>query len=211
MTTSTCYSSVDDGTVWSYDATYATAREGASQTAGPSISVGQDNQFLIYEGFLDLDTSVVGTDDVSAATLSLWLISDFSTTDFTVQARLYDWGAGAVASGDWVAGSALAGYTLLATRASSGIGATGAYKEFTSEAAFPANINKTGETRLILHSDRHSGANQPTNDEYMTFQDADYAGTTRDPKLVVVHAAAPAGHGPSPALVLQAVQRSAVM
>ena len=191
-TVSTFYGLTGDGRALSNNATYSTMRTGSNLTTSGNITTGQYYVSSAYwgrEGFIGFDTSVISTDTVSAATLSLYLIQDNSATDLVVQARLQPWTAGGLTTADWVAGGSLT-QTLLASISSNGIGALNAYKDLTSETAFASNINRSGNTEIILHSDRFAAGTVPTGDEYVGWADADYAGTTNDPKLVVTHAAA---------------------
>ena len=172
---------------------YSTARSDlAGSGVGTTGYVGQfydaGSGYYCYQTPLMFDTSVVGTDAISYAILSLWLATDSSTTDLVVQARAISSYASLAAS--WVAGASLSGQTLLAHISTSGIGATGAYKTLTDD-AMPANINKTGTTYLLLSSDRHAAGNTPTGSEFVIFDSANYTGTTRDPYLTITHA--PAG------------------
>jgi hypothetical protein len=169
------------------------------------IAVGQENMqtgsswlgytdyFACSEGFIGFVTSDIPDEDtISSAILSLWLATDISTdAEFTVQVRVHDYGS-SLSEADWVAGADLSSKTLLATKATSGIGSTGEYKDFTSETAFASNVSKTGSTRMLLCSSRHVAGNQPGSQwrwyEAVHFSAADETGTTYDPKLVVVHA-----------------------
>jgi hypothetical protein len=172
---------------------YSVARETAVTLASAalgSIAVGQSFVTTTYtcrEGFFGFDTSTIaGT--ISAATLALDLNSDSSAVDFIVEARLHDWGT-AVDLTDWVAGSQLSTKTLLATLDTSTLGGTGAYYDFTSDSAFPANINQSGFTRLVLASSNQRLASapgaSPGGNEFVTWNSADNVGTTLDPKLTV--------------------------
>lgn len=207
VTTTTIYGIAGDGYIGStdgdtlnFDGVYATARSGVGGTSiaaytgdvsdlsvGQAYAVSDFVRFTCREGFIGFDTSAVSTDAVSAATLSLYMLTDSSTQDFTTQARIKTWSAGGLTTADWIAGASLTGQTLVAHLTSASIGAAG-YKDFVDD-ALPANINGSGNTELILHSDRHSGGNQPASGEFILWNDADYTGTTQDPKLVVVHAA----------------------
>ena len=148
-TTYTLYPS-DDGAV--YAGTLAADGAGASAvTSGSNYIVGESNDGggTGYEGFLAFDTSaVVGT--ITSATLSLWSTNDASLTDFTFEARLYDWGA-SITTADWRAKTSLGALTLVASRSTVGW-STSAYNVLTSEAAFLSGINQSGTTRLILNS-----------------------------------------------------------
>lgn len=204
MTVTTIFGSTADSDISSADPSYAAARGqvGGSTKATPVSSanelvVGQllFGNYACYESFIAFDTSgIPDTDVISAVSLDLWLVTDNSTFDFTVRAREYDWGA-SVTTADFVAGPNLAiTGNHLGDLASSGIGAAGAYKTFTTSAAIVTNwINaanmKTGTVRLILYSINQSNGDAPTGDERLIFSSADVAGTTQDPKLTVTHAA----------------------
>ena len=210
MTTTVVYAGTADGWVNStsgfddefdgYAGTYAAARAGTgtpgltASTAATTLSVGQlyfasfFDQYGVQEGFLGFDTSAIAdTDTVSAAVLNVTSYGDFSTTDFTIEARLRDWG-GTLETTDFVAGASLSALTLLASKTTaSGFTADTAY-DFT-DVAMPANVNKTGSTYLLLCSSRTTGNNAPTGYEYVNVKSADTTGTTSDPKLTVTHAA----------------------
>lgn len=194
MTTTVFQGVMADADIISSHATYATARAGSSLTVQDSsaweLIVGQSTGYNIWESFLGFDTSSIpDTDEIISVSLELNLQTDVSTVDFIVQARLHDWGT-AVTTADWVAGADLSGKTLLATLNTNGIGATGAYKAFTSDAAFKSNINKTGVTRILLCSKEQTDNSAPTGNEYVSFEIADQADY---PKLTVVHAPPPTG------------------
>jgi hypothetical protein len=211
MTTTVVYADASDGYITSQgleydnegpvDGNYADARAGSgptsaltADTGSTSLTVGQDRVFglaysyYVYEAFLSFDTSGIDDGDtVSAAVLNVTSHADSSTTDFTIQARLRDWGTG-LTTADFVAGASLSGLTLLATYAtSSGFTANTAY-DFT-DSAMPANVSKTGATRMLLCSSRTVGNNSPTGNELVAIKSADTTGTTSDPKLTVTHAA----------------------
>lgn len=187
MTTLTVYADLADGQIQSNNANYSTARSGsalAATTNSATYGVGQAPTYYIYEIFESFDTSSVPVgSQISAVTLSLYLSSDTSTTDFTHEARVFDWGA-SLTTADWIAGADLGNYTLVATRATSGIAA--GYNDF-SDVAFTSNINAGGSTRIIINSDRHRAGTTPTQVETVSWYAADQAGTTNDPKLVVTY------------------------
>lgn len=192
-TVSTFYAGTSDGYIASSNADYATARAstpgGANDTNATAV-VGQQTGYALYEMFVQFDTSGIDdADTVSQAVLSLYGTTDLSTTDFTAEARVSDWGA-SLTNTDWVAGASLSGLTRVATHASSGF-ATSAYNDFTEDGTnFRSAVNKTGATRLILVSDRLVAGTAPTGNELWICSTADEAGTTQDPKLVVTHASA---------------------
>lgn len=197
MPTYTIFTTANDGHVQSTGSPtsdYASARTGgtlAADTTASSRYTGQVEFFgyICNEVFFDFDTStVVGT--ITSAILSWYGKTDSSTTDFVIQARLDDFGA-TVTTADWVSGANLGSFTLLATYATSGGWSTAAYNVFT-DVAFPANVNKTGSTRIMLSSDRHLAGTSPgvSGSEQVEGYMSEDAGTTRDPKLVVVSVAA---------------------
>lgn len=200
MTVTTVFSGTTDGYINSEDntPTYSLARAGTgssitADTASTTFEVGQFfsaglDVYRCYEGFLSFDTSAItDTDLVSIITLDVWLVTDSSTTDFTLEARERDWGA-ALTTADFVAGASLSGLTLMASISTLGIGATGAYKTLTSQAAFLTATNlKTGTVYLLLDSSRQVGNNTAAGSESVILSSADNTGTTQDPKLTITH------------------------
>lgn len=189
-TTFTIYSDAADGDIGSTDlsGSYSDARTGANLGAGSSATyalVGQLNAGSVYicgEGFFAFDTSVLSGYTVNTATLACYGQNDSSDTDFVIHARMKTW-MSSLTSGDWVAGGSLTGLTQVATFNTSGFSTSG-YNTFTN-VAFPANINLTGFTEILLHSSRHSGNNTPTGNEYVQIYTSDQTGTTNDPKLTI--------------------------
>ena len=180
-----------NGTAYGNNAVYATARTTVSTTTNNHF-VGQfiTTPFQIFESFLIFDTSgIPDTDDVSAVVLSCDGNGNGSTADFIAGAAASAYNGGAVLTTDWVSGDAIP-TPELATWNSSGYSAN--YNAFTETASFAAAVNKTGNTSLILYSQRQRDAIEPTANEYVAFTDADAAGTTTDPKLDITH---PAGGG----------------
>lgn len=114
---------------------FADARSGSSLTTGWTIigheseNVGGDDTWTFYEYVVGFDLATVTGTTVSAATLRLNLSSDFSTTDFTIEARTSAYGA-SIGTEDFIAGASLGSATLLASIATSGIGSAG-YKSLT--------------------------------------------------------------------------------
>ncbi len=176
------------GYIESTNASYATARSGGTLTANDSATTAQAGQYYYssyycWEAFVGFDTSAIpDSSTISSATLSLYGSGDFSYADFTVEARVYDWGS-SLTTGDYVAGASLSALTSVATFATSSTWA-GAYNAFTN-VALPANVSKTGTTRLIIYSSRHSGNNTPGGYEVVYFYTTDETGTTKDPTLAV--------------------------
>lgn len=190
MSTLTVYGDTADDTAWSSNAAYSTARSGSSLALiGPTTTdfyVGQNTGYQCYEGFISFDTSSIpDSATITAVELSLYVANDVSSTDFTIRARAYDWGA-SVDTGDWIAGASLPGNTLLAELSTSGL-SVAAYSVFTSEAGFLAAISKTGTTRIALSSSRHEAGNTPTTFEYVRIHSGDQTGAERRPRLTVTY------------------------
>ena len=177
------------GSVYGLDATYATARTTGSANANNHVA-GQTTDYICYEAVMIFDTSgIPDTDTVSDVVLSLDGSFDSSTTDFTVTAASSSYNGGAADyTVDFVSGASLSGLTTYATWSSAGYVA--GYNAFTSAgAAFNSAINLTGSTALMLYSNEHRDNSAPTTAEWVSFIDADAAGTTEDPKLDITHAA----------------------
>lgn len=211
----TFYAEASDGYLESNGLDYATTRNGSNPTVSSNLvlQAGQrnvnDEEFFVWEAFLNFDLSG-HTGTPTSAALSLWLISDSGGTDFTVEARARDWGD-TLTGADWVPGGDLAGLTLLASIDTATIGATGAYKALTSEAALLTAIETAlaadGILRLMLCSSRTTNNNAPPSFppvETVSFSSTDTADTTQDPMLVVdgLVAAAPVITDVSPAFFM---------
>lgn len=187
-TTYTLYPSVD-GYIASLHTDYPTARLGAALTAdaaGAFAGTGQawpTGDKYCWEGFLSFDTSaVIGT--ITAVTLSLWASEDNSTTDFTLEVRLHNFGT-SLDTVDWVAGDVLATKVLLATLdTASGVNTSG-YNVLASEEAFVANINQSGLTQLLLNSSRHRLGTSPGGWESVNWRTMEHLSGSQGPKLVI--------------------------
>lgn len=189
MATLTVFADTADDYIQSSNATYSTARDGSGLTTFSGNAFVQVGQYLsgtynIFETFIAFDTSALGASAiVTSAILSMDGVTDGSTTDFNVDARLYDWGT-AVTTGDWPTGATLAGTTLLGQWNTSGFST--AYNAF-SDIAMAANVNLTGVTRMLLASANTVANSAPSGFEYVILKSADAPGTTEDPKLVITY------------------------
>lgn len=178
-----------DGAVRSTDSVYATALVGGGSLAliGTALFVGQAlfaGTYYVYQAAARYDTSsITDSDVIESAVPALYLDADASATNFTLQARGYDWGT--LTTADLRTPAQLAALTLLGTLASTTISGAG-YYNLTPDAALLAAIDKSGDTDLWFCSNRTVAETAPTGNEYLQFEDADNAGTTQDPKLTVV-------------------------
>jgi hypothetical protein len=189
VTVTTIYSVVGDGRIISeHTTTYLTARSGASLIVSTAeLRVGQlgggGGVFDCDEAFTAFDTSVIPAGDVVlSAILSLYGTSDNSSQDFTANARLRSW-LPTLAAADYVAGASLSALTLLAHWASTGF-VLSAYNDFTNDALI-ANLNLSGNTEMVIDSDREESGISPSVNEFVIFAPQAATGTTTDPKLVV--------------------------
>lgn len=188
---------LDDGYQSSTSATYSTARTGGTlfATANPS---GQGNyvgqyfdgaDYICYEAVFGFLTSGLADETVvDSVSLMLQLGQDFSTTDFTVQARL----CAAVDPADtatWLSGASLTGETLAAEKTTSTLAA--GFNTFTNSGTVLLDAVQaqkvSGSVFLRLSSSRHRDGNTPTGFEYVSFTDSMASGTASDPKLEVEH------------------------
>lgn len=170
---------------------YTKARQGTGSigigTGNTAAAVGQLRAGSLYqclESLYEFDTSSLAGKTITSATLSVYVTGRQNDVSYTVEARLYDWG-NTVENADYLAGSSMGAKTLLATLADTAATA-GAYRAF-SDVALPANVNKTGKTRIGLFNSNQRLNNAPGNgvDEYINI---DAEAGTNPPKLVVVTA-----------------------
>lgn len=192
MSTLTVYGDTADWWVKAVDPTYATARGGTTMYDGDAARLvfGQylSGSYVVAQAGVAFDTSALTAAAVpSAVALSLYGSLGI-TVNFVIEARLYDWGA-AFTTADFVAGANLTNYTLAATynTASPAWSAAG-YNTFTENGtSFQTGLNQTGTTRLLLNSQDQRTNTAPTSFAYTQCADADTAGTTNDPKLVITY------------------------
>jgi hypothetical protein len=153
-----------------------------------------DTGFLYFDStpaagqfFLDFVTSSVA-DIVQSATLSLNAADrQGANTDAPVyQARLYDFGT-SLTTADWRTPTTFAACTLLAHHNWSDV-VRNAYNDFTSDAGFPASINQSGSTRIVINNALFAANGTPTDTAYVELYLPFRTGTSQDPKLVIVTA-----------------------
>lgn len=216
-TTSTFYPSAGanspvDGNTANEGATWSTVHDAATGTGANTTSVGiffgirtdkaagGGTVFTIGRSHFLFDTSAIGTDTISSATVSLFgdtLVDNLNDSVGIVQTNpaanndltTSDYDAFTVDS-DTLGASALDMTSWSTT----------AYNDFALNATGISWINKTGITKLGLrtaldYAETASHANPPgTSQSYVGHKYADETGTANDPKLVVVHSVAVAGY-----------------
>jgi hypothetical protein len=177
VATYTIYASASNsGRISSNDNNYTNARNGSGTiSTSTQPRTGQFRltvAYYVYEAFLDFDTSVLSGKSIVSATLEGYLQAVYIDTAFTAQARLRNYGA-SLTTGDWVAGGSLSALTSLATLAS-GDATVSAWNEFT-DVALAANLNTTGNTRILICSSRTVSNSSPSasTSEYFVFPTPD--------------------------------------
>jgi hypothetical protein len=216
MSTLIVYADLADGFIDSSSGmggTYATSRNGTfsltANSSGVNLPVGQYNYdvfesdpvtYFVDEGFLSFDTSSIGSGATVTAAVLRVTSAGSGPPDSRIEARLHDWGT-SLTTADWVAGASLSGKTLLAYVSANFVYQTG--YDFT-DVALPANVNKTGSTRLLL-CEKNTVDNVSSNYTAVELYaySSDQSGTTYDPKLTVTYNAARTPDGPG--LTLDAV------
>lgn len=123
-----------------------------------SVDGGFDSQ--VWEGFLEFDTQLQAGRSISAASLSLFISSDQSATNFTIQVVTKNFGTGVDIS-DYVPGGA--GNTLSASPIA-GLSTifTSSNNSFTLGTDISGSINTSGKTQLMLYSSRTQTNTTPT-------------------------------------------------
>jgi hypothetical protein len=177
-------------------AAYTPARNGDDSLLVVSASfVGQEGTYdpdagsygaFVYQTFVEFDTSGGGTVTGGVA-LKLWLANDYSTTDFTIEAYVRDFGT-SITTADWINSTDVAALTPLAASVSTaGIGTGVATTLTLSGTVLQDAINTGGTTRIVLVSSRNRGGNTPTNAESVQITLAncllEYTTTSSDPSV----------------------------
>lgn len=142
---------------------------------------------------------------VTDAVFALYGVQDTSVQDFNIQVAEYNWGDTASAS-DWLTVSELAALTPRATFATSG-GFSTSYNTFSdANGGLKAIVDKTGNTRVIVYSDRHAAGYTASSNENVEYYQTDQTGTANDPKLTVTDVTV----APTPAAIVTSVTVHAV-
>jgi hypothetical protein len=180
---------------------YGTATQAEDGTGSITTTTGTQNGFIgrfeffghqCHMSYWRFVTSAIDDGDtVSAAVFSAYGQLTRASLTWTARLREHTSWDDPISVNDWVTPPNMSGKTLLATFAASGWVTTG-YNAFTSEAAFPGVINKTGDTKMFCHSSTHESRTAPAAGQFfdVAWYPSEDSGTTRDPKLVVTHAAA---------------------
>lgn len=184
----TIFATTPDGYVSSLASSYTQALDGNNLDTNivDYLEVGQTREhggFYIAQSGLLFDTSALSGKTLTAATLWLYLDTDNSAQDFTVEGAAFEWDP-AIDTSDWRIPARLAAMTPTVTKMTTTIAA--GYNAFVS-AGLIDEINKTGTTYLWLWSSRNRLSNQPDTNlpENVRFVSSNGGGSTTGPKLVV--------------------------
>ena len=222
MTTTTIFSKSNDTSIASESTTaegYGVAREGTGTllVTNPAQAtfngLGQRNvtggspNFRVREYFLAFATALIpDADSITSVTFSmhttLTILQD--GPDFDMEVRQDTWQP-TVDTGDYVAGSALGARTLFASLNTAAVSPNARFDWTENGSNLRDAINKTGDTEFLLCSSRTRLNQPPPNDtsNEVDFFTANDVGTTRDPRLIIIHAAPP-GPPAGPTPVVQA-------
>jgi len=200
-TTSTFYSTTDDGYVRSNNSSWSTLRAGSGVIGSKTGESGND--FRCSDWYSDIavfrfhgvfETSALGGDTIDSATLSTYW-SSLAVGNFTShngwQATVSSL-AGANVDAWWDS------YTSALSACSNEVrlGTTAGYIDFPLTATGLTKIEKSSDTYMgitsywdIVNTDPNQSGGVKNDHGRLYFADYDGAGTTSDPKLVVEHSA----------------------
>lgn len=158
----------ESNSVQCLSATYANAHDGtgtlsltSDYRAGQTLSTN----YYCWECLLTFDLSSVPSGaSITSATLSLKPFGDYTTTEFIMRVRTYDFGA-SVGTADYVSGDDLSSTGTLVATYDTTSGWSGGYKTFT-DVALAANLVPATKNRFIVYSSRHEAETQPAGNEY---------------------------------------------
>jgi len=163
-------------------------------TLARAVYLSGTNRYIITRGFFLFDTSpITDTDTISAGVLTFFAaatgVTDTDTSDIDVVASTPASNT-AIAVGDFDQ----VGTTVFASKAlSAWVDTDGTGNDFTLNASGIAAISKTSITKFGTRNSRDTDDSAPTGENDVSCYYASEAGTTKDPKLVVTHAAAASG------------------
>jgi hypothetical protein len=196
--------------------TLATIRAGEGNQAFPSGNYispqlrgsATSNQYeRISRAHITFDTSALGTDDITSATLSLdtrdGKLNQLGTFSFKVVSTSLASTADVTTSDHLSLGTTEFGSVAYADVSTTG------YTDWTLNASGRAHINKSGISQFGVTTSNDTGDDTPTwssgGYNLVDARAADFSGTASDPKLVVVHeaGAAPAAVGEEYILIFQ--------
>jgi hypothetical protein len=168
------------------DTTGTTANDSSTTLAGPQSTPDGGGFYNIERSATLFDTSTIPDGDaVSSAVVSLYGQFSGNTNNYSVRVVTFSPASNtALATADWndFGSTSLANEITVASFSTSG------YNDFTLTDL--TQVSKTGVTKLGFRLTGEIAVSVPTGSNYTQPAAADIAGTSNDPKLVVVHAAA---------------------
>lgn len=183
-----------DGHIEGSSAAYATARSTSSNSSDTGVSsfVGQrwtGAAYIVWRTYLSFDTSAIGSDIVSAASIYVKASGDSSTADFDIIFYRYAWADTLATSREANYDGAYGGSaTIEGTLRNTSAGwSTGTYYNMAID---PAGINTSGDSRYTCVSGEDTGNSTPVGSEYIQFYLTEQSGTGDDPYLDITHAPA---------------------
>jgi hypothetical protein len=162
-----------------------TATSGTVYSTATTMKIGQIYAYQIARGFVYFDASSLPDGaTITAATLSLYVSSDASTTDFdvTVQNGQPTYPHNPLIEGDYYKSY----YSDDGGSSSTSTISGGGYWNITLDSTGRGWISKTNETKLCLRSSRDIAGTENTGDEYITVSTCS-AGRTYAPLLYITY------------------------
>lgn len=218
-TTTTVYpsSSAEDGRVGynsnpSWDVVHDATTGTTAATDDTAILIRSENNFNIFRGMFLFDTSsIADTDTISAATMSLYILSASDTegdaNGFIGIVTSNPASDSAVTTADYDAiGDAINNPTEMHTTAARMVvsgASTSAYFNWAFNATGLANISKTGNSKFGAREGHDIVDDAPgVGGVSVSVSASEETGTTQDPMLVVEHSAAGSSSASSPIFFL---------
>jgi len=184
------YGETVDGGITGNNPAYATARSTSALCSTSQVveQIGQRFQtgyYYVHRCYFSFDTSAIGGDTVTAATLYVCSHSDISVTDFLIQVYRYAWVEDLCTNKEANYDGAYGSGTLEGTLQDTADGwVSGTYYNL---AVSTAGIVKDGDSKYALVSQEDVDNSAPTGNEYVYARMADYADTASDPYLDITH------------------------
>lgn len=195
-TTSTFYAGSGDGSVYRNDGAWSTARDTADGEAAITTDTTRylmadldAGVYTVTRNFYPFDTSAIpDTDEISSGTFSIDNTGASSGDRYVGLIQTSQVSNTALAIGDFDAMT----INSPSEGASRVLCSTSGYKDFAMNATGIGWISKTSYTKLGTRMAKDIDNVNPGARNYILEYQSEQAGTTNDPKLVVVHAAAAA-------------------
>lgn len=201
-TTDTIYSANDGTCEFDAGGTWAAAHDASSCTSAYTTDLAVsayyrtvNSAYYIYRGCLFFDTSGIGTDTVSSASINLDPSTVIVDTNHTSAVNIY---SSTAADPFTTSDYPHCGTTPYATSILYGSLTVGTYATWTLNSTGIAAINGSGTTKMSIREATFDVANTAPpfeNNPSIHFYPSSTAGTTEDPYLSVTHTAAPSHSG----------------